>query len=195
MVSELSILHNARYTGYQVWNKQRSSEVLVDPGDVALGVHRVRRGNPERAWVWSRRPAHPAIVTTEDFDRAQTVPTIRGVSRTYVLRGLLRCGVCGRSMEGTWTNGRRNYRCRPRAGQRHRSVFVREDTVAGHLGALLIRAVAVSQGRGDVEGIDAPRGLAEQAALCRSLALMITYRPDIPALVSVVRGETIIVRV
>jgi site-specific DNA recombinase len=33
------ILTNPRYTGRQVWNKQRSDEVLLDVNDVALGPH------------------------------------------------------------------------------------------------------------------------------------------------------------
>ncbi|GLZ08164.1 hypothetical protein Acsp03_56300 [Actinomadura sp. NBRC 104412] len=32
-----AILMNPRYTGYQVWNKQRKDEVLLDVEDVALG--------------------------------------------------------------------------------------------------------------------------------------------------------------
>ncbi|MUL41816.1 hypothetical protein FZ103_11620 [Streptomonospora sp. PA3] len=45
--------------------------------------------------------------------RPQTTPAVRGRPRTYLLRGLLRCGLCGRAMEGAWNNGRANYRCRP----------------------------------------------------------------------------------
>lgn len=32
-----AILRNPRYTGYQVWNRQRKQEVLVDVDNVALG--------------------------------------------------------------------------------------------------------------------------------------------------------------
>jgi hypothetical protein len=32
-----AILTNPRYTGYQVWNKQRKAETLLDVDDVALG--------------------------------------------------------------------------------------------------------------------------------------------------------------
>ncbi|WP_235558172.1 zinc ribbon domain-containing protein [Sphaerimonospora mesophila] len=125
-----------------MWNKQRTTEVLIDPHDVALGVHQVRQSNPDSAWVRSRRPAHPAIVILEDFDRAQFAPVVIGTPRTYVFRGLLRCGFCQRSMEGSWINNQSNYRCRQ---GHHRNVFIREDKVAEHLGALLIRAVAESR--------------------------------------------------
>lgn len=36
-----AILVNPRYTGFQVWNKQRKIESIVDVDDVALG-HRTR---------------------------------------------------------------------------------------------------------------------------------------------------------
>ncbi|MBN6050686.1 recombinase family protein, partial [Nonomuraea sp. RK-328] len=32
-----AILLNPRYTGYQVWNRQRKDEVLIDVDDVGLG--------------------------------------------------------------------------------------------------------------------------------------------------------------
>jgi hypothetical protein len=62
-----------------------------------------------------------------------------------------------------------------------------------HRSALLIRAVAASQNRSDLEMIDVPRALAEQGAMGRSMGLTFTYQPDIPALVTVVRGESIII--
>ncbi len=94
-------------------------------------------------------------------------------------------------MEGSWTNNQSNYRCRQ---GHHRNVFIREDKVAEHLGALLIRAVAESQNRSDLDMIEIPRVLAEQVALCRSMGLTLTYQADIPALVTVVRGERITIR-
>jgi hypothetical protein len=45
------ILANPRYTGRQVWNKQRTDEVLLDVNDVALGHTSIMRWNPS-----SRRP-------------------------------------------------------------------------------------------------------------------------------------------
>jgi hypothetical protein len=40
------ILTNPRYTGRQVWNKQRKDEVLIDVEDVALGHESRMRWNP-----------------------------------------------------------------------------------------------------------------------------------------------------
>jgi len=47
------VLHNPKYTGYQVWNRRRRK------GD--------NRFNPESEWVWSEAPSHPAIVGVEEW--------------------------------------------------------------------------------------------------------------------------------
>jgi hypothetical protein len=39
------ILANPRYTGRQVWNRQRKDEVLLDVQDVALGFTSKQRWN------------------------------------------------------------------------------------------------------------------------------------------------------
>ena len=97
-------------------------------------------------WVTSRQIAHLAIVSVEDFERAQhTRAAGTRVRRSYLLRGLLQCGLCGRRMQGAWNNGRANYRCHHRCGGREdwpASVSIREDAITSHLGALLIRAIA-----------------------------------------------------
>jgi site-specific DNA recombinase len=57
----LAILGNARYTGYQVWNKQSKTDVLIDPHNVGLGTRVIMRWNPRAQWVSSREPAHSAM--------------------------------------------------------------------------------------------------------------------------------------
>ena len=55
-----AILGNPRYTGFEVWNKQRKDEVLIDVDDVALG-HRPRcAGTTTAEWIWSAEPTHEA---------------------------------------------------------------------------------------------------------------------------------------
>jgi len=54
-----AILANPRYTGYQVWNKQRRDEILLDVNDVAAGYETKLRWNDPDDWVWSTQPAHP----------------------------------------------------------------------------------------------------------------------------------------
>jgi site-specific DNA recombinase len=199
-IPAVALRPSPRYTGRQVWNKQSTSEALIDPHDVAQGVRKVRRNNPMRDWIYSREAAHPAIVTVQDFEMAQRTPTVIGTPRTYVLRGLVRCGVCGRSMEGCWTNNRPNYRCRhrpvpgtTRTGTRAQagetpsipaSVFVREETIAAHLGALLIRAVADADGSTDLDIVKVPGDLPAQARLCRAMGLSLTYQPVAQTLIT-----------
>jgi DNA invertase Pin-like site-specific DNA recombinase len=64
-----AILTNPRYTGYQVWNRQRTDEVLLDVENVALGHTAKMRWNPADKWVFSEQIAHPPIIGTDDFAR------------------------------------------------------------------------------------------------------------------------------
>jgi site-specific DNA recombinase len=111
-----SLLRNPKYTGYNVW-----------------GRHDKRRGRPvlrpREKWVWSATPTHEAIVPRELFDAVEerakrngrparsTTPRHypqrrRGrPGRLYVLRGRVRCGLCGRRMEGSHQKGSNWYRC------------------------------------------------------------------------------------
>ena len=111
-----TILSNPRYTGRQVWNRQRTDRDLADPADVSLGHKSVQRWNLPDGWVISRKPAHPALVSEGDFIAAQDVRAARGPApaagliaprqRRYLLAGLLVCGGCGRRMESAWSNGK-----------------------------------------------------------------------------------------
>lgn len=100
--------------------------------------------------------AYPALVEPELFDAAQqaiagrrTAQPAAGAGRAYVLRGRLRCGLCGRLMQGTWNNGEPYYRCRvPVAyaaanGITHPpNVYLRESRLTGLLDPLLAQAGA-----------------------------------------------------
>ena len=46
-----AILVNPRYTGHQVWSKQRKDEVLIDVDDVALGHTTKLRWNDSASWI------------------------------------------------------------------------------------------------------------------------------------------------
>ncbi len=95
-----AILANPRYTGRQVWNRQRTDRDLVDPANTGLGYRDVQRWNLPEGWVISRRPAHPAIVSEADYVAAQQASAPRGpvgpATRRYLLAGLICCGICGR---------------------------------------------------------------------------------------------------
>ncbi len=117
-----AILTNPRYTGRQVWNRQRKDEVLIDITDVALGHMTKMRWNDADQWIYSNEIVHPPIIDDETFQRAQELLTARsGVrgehkphrsKRDYALRGLLYCGICERRMQGHWANDAPYYRCR-----------------------------------------------------------------------------------
>ncbi len=116
-----AILSNPRYTGYQVWAKQRREEILLDVEDVSAGHQTVMRWNGEEQWVWSAEPSHEALVPMESFRavQARMVETRRGgkarrgpkTNRPYLLRGRLKCGLCGRKLQGSWHHGEPYYRC------------------------------------------------------------------------------------
>jgi site-specific DNA recombinase len=139
-----AILRNPRYTGHEVWNKQRRDEVLIDVDDVALGNTSKMRWNDEENWVFSEQPVHEAIIDSHIFERAghlasgrrQIAPKTRRARHPYLLRGIIFCGGCGRRMQGSWNNACANYRCRfpteyaAKAGVDHpRNVYVREDVI------------------------------------------------------------------
>jgi site-specific DNA recombinase len=148
-----TILANPRYTGRQVWNRQRTDKDLADPADVSLGHKSVQRWNLPDGWVISARPAHPALVSEADFIAAQDIHASRGPAprdemsapqkRRYLLAGLLACGTCGRRMESAWSNGRPAYRCRrghttaaAPDPERPKNAYIREDRILAHLPAL-----------------------------------------------------------
>ena len=133
-----AILANPRYTGREVWNRQRTDFDLVDPANTGLGHKQVQRWNLPEGWVISRHPAHPALVSEADFIAAQDTAAPRGpagpATRRYLLAGLLACGRCGRRLESAWSNGKPAYRCRyghtSATGTdpgRPKNTYVRED--------------------------------------------------------------------
>jgi hypothetical protein len=122
-----SILENPRYTGYAFFGRWTKHETLLDPDDVAAGhVVRFRRSSPDRI-VRSRTPAHPAIVTVEEFTEVQLLRRSRAAGglvarrklergpkatkRAYPLRCRVRCVYCTRRIEGTPRKTRTYYRC------------------------------------------------------------------------------------
>jgi hypothetical protein len=161
-----TILGNPRYTGHQVWNRQRTDKDLADPADVSQGYKGVQRWNLPDGWVISRKPAHPALVSEADFIAVQDISAARGPSprtdpagpqkRRYLLSGLLVCGACGRRMESAWSNGGPAYRCRhghttaaAPDPERPRNIYVREDRILPHLPALhiLLNGAPPAEGR------------------------------------------------
>jgi site-specific DNA recombinase len=117
------ILTNPRYTGHQVWNRQRTDEVLLDVNDVALGNTNIVRWNPNERWVVSSGIVHPSLIDTAVFEEVQQILHTRGSGpgqphtrhrsrHPYVLKGLVYCAICQRRMQGQQSNGEAYYRCR-----------------------------------------------------------------------------------
>jgi site-specific DNA recombinase len=191
-----TILANPRYTGRQVWNRQRTDKDLADPADVSLGHKDVQRWNLPVGWVISARPAHEALVSEADFIAAQGVSVARGPvpagdpavpeRRRYLLAGLLACGSCGRRMESAWSNGRPAYRCRhghttataPDPG-RPKNAYVREDQIVAHLPVLHLLLTGSDGGlrrRRTRAGTDVRHQPAEHViAYLREWRIILTY--------------------
>lgn len=76
--------------------------------------HKRKRGNMEAVFPGQ----HPALVSAEDFERAQELRqqlsrrsrTVNREPRVYLLSGLLICDSCGRTMRAMTCGGRRYYR-------------------------------------------------------------------------------------
>lgn len=146
-----AILRNPRYTGRQVWNRQRKEEILLDVEDVAMGHETKLRWNDRSDWIWSAEIAHEAIIDPEMFAAASAVGEIaarghrpegglRPTERPYVLRGRIRCSLCNRRMNGSWNHDSAMYRCKfpeeyaQRKGLEHpRTVYLREDVLLTRL--------------------------------------------------------------
>jgi hypothetical protein len=92
-----AILASPRYTGRQVWNRQRTDRDLAGPASTGLGHRPVQRWNLPAGWVISARPAHPALVSEADYVTAQDASAPRGpagggppvpASRAAAVRGV-----------------------------------------------------------------------------------------------------------
>jgi site-specific DNA recombinase len=210
-----AILANPRYTGRQVWNRQATSHELIDPANTGLGHREVQRWALPDGWVISTRPAHPALVSEEDFIavqglRAERDDTGTAPARQYLLAGLLRCGICGRRLESCWANNRPAYRC----GHGHTSAttpdparpkntYIREDRILPHLPTLHARLTAAAPAGGrrrrrTRRGIDIPHALsdADMASDLHAREITLTYDPrtatlraDIPGAVTIGIGR------
>ena len=186
-----AILGNPRYTGRQVWNRQRTDRDMVDPANTGLGHRPVQRWNLPEGWVISARPAHPALDTEADFIAVQDLDTRRGPGsppgRRYQLAGLLRCGTCERLLESCWSNGKPAYRCRHGHTTATRpdparpgNAYIREDQILPRLpalGVLLGAPVRGKQKQGKAHS-PVPAGTAELISYLRAQGITLTYDPD-----------------
>ena len=184
-----AILANPRYTGRQVWNRQRTDFDLVDPANTGLGHKQVQRWNLPEGWVISKQPAHPALVSEADFIAAQDTAVPRGpAARRYLLAGLLACGRCGRKLESAWSNGKPAYRCRHGYTSatrpdlaRPKNTYVREDQILPHLAAIAILihepTHPASRTRPSLANVTTPARAADLIDSLRTAGVILTYDP------------------
>lgn len=176
------IITNPRYTGRQVWNKQRKDEVLLDVDDVALGHTTKLRWNDRAQWVWSEQQAHEPLVSVEDFERAQAILASRGrgpathkphrTRRPYAFRGCLHCGYCERKMQGNWNNDQAYYRCRFPAEYalankvvHPKVVYLREAEIIEDIDTWLVTAFSPARIKATIEAMAAQASGTENTAV------------------------------
>ncbi len=108
----------------------------------------MQRWNPAQDWAISEHAVHEALVSEQDFIAVQAIraarPTEDGSARTYLLAGLIRCGICHRRMEDAhWVHTRPGYRCRhghssarSADAARPKNLYIRADRAISKLGEL-----------------------------------------------------------
>jgi site-specific DNA recombinase len=168
---------------------------LVDPGNTGLAHRPVQRWGLPEGWVISARPAHPALVSVEDFITVQGIRAPRESAdgkRRYRLAGLLRCGICRRRMESCWSNGRAAYRCRHGHSSaatpdpaRPKNLYIREDRILPHLPALYLPLTTAQPASGRRRrrtrgGTDVERPVSDEDVIIgylRAGEITLTYDP------------------
>jgi hypothetical protein len=165
---------------------------LIDPANTGLGHRQVQRWGLPDGWVISARPAHPALVSEEDFIKVQGIRAKRedtDPGRRYQLAGLLRCGICGRRAESCWSSGRAAYRCRHGHTSastpdpaRPKNLYIREDRILAHLPALYLLLAGPerpSRRRRTRRGADVPRRISNEDVIgyLRAREITLTYDP------------------
>ncbi|MFF3909829.1 recombinase family protein [Streptomyces sp. NPDC001848] len=168
-----AILINPRYTGYEVWNKQRKEERLLDVDDVTLGHTTRMTHNPAEEWIRSNEPAHEAIISRSRFDTVQTLRRQRARNqgrqeragkqgaRPYALRGRIRCSLCGRKMQPATIRNHVYYRCEFKDQEaalypdltHPRTINLREDIVCHALDPWIARAFAPDRLTATIEAL------------------------------------------
>ena len=110
------LLKNETYIGQAYYNRRQRTrpDELTDKQRFRRNKKTLLRMRPESEWI--SLPA-PAIVDRQLFERVQVRMNRNRELRSgrpstqYLLRGLCRCGHCGRRLHGCPSHGTRYYRC------------------------------------------------------------------------------------
>lgn len=140
------ILRNSVYRGEATYNKRRAAEPIKrrtppKPGKSKTTSQRLRA---ESEWI---RVPVPAIIRREQFERVQQrMERNRALhagrpSKQHLLRGLLKCGVCGHSFCIFYSGGKPMYRCNNFDADRKRQCDTRITLNAAALEAEVLRRV------------------------------------------------------
>ena len=113
------ILCNPAYAGTSYYNRrERSLPRHPRTAEIRRNKKTALRPRPASEWI---PISVPAIIEGSLFERAQgqlrqnsEMSSGRNTKHFYLLRALLRCGVCGRKFVGLPSHGRRYYRCQGR---------------------------------------------------------------------------------
>jgi hypothetical protein len=164
------ILTNPRYTGRQVWNKQRTDEVLLDVNDVAQGYNQVGCWNRKEDWIISKEIVHEPLVSEDVFEAAQVMldhrarhghtRMIKPTKYPYVFKSLLYCAMCGRRMQGLYAHDTIYYRCKYPAEyalanrvDHPKNVIMREDALVGPIDSWLAKSFSKPQRDQTIESL------------------------------------------
>ena len=191
-----AILANPIYAGRAVWGKQHRFERLADPNDVAAGnVSKMTWRSPEH-WIEAREPSHLPIVASElaalvaerlaSGEKGQPRP--RKSAQSYLLRGILYCGLCHRRMQGSARSGGRIlYRCEygrtralPGDCAHPPTLYVREEAITGPLDRWLasLATAEVLAGSPDPAPIDVDPDRARISEIDQKIARLVTALED-----------------
>ncbi|GAA2405957.1 recombinase family protein [Actinomadura vinacea] len=183
-----TILTNPRYTGHQVWNRQRKDEVLIDVNDVSLGHITKLRWNERDKWVFSSTVVHPVIIEKDVFDRIEGKLATRRcqaggtkarhhTKHTYALRGVMYCGLCDRKMQAHTYKGYVYFRCRypeeyalANKVEHPRNLFVRENQVTAIVDPWLAKVLAPHRIKQTIEDLHGSQGQPHNSAAMRARA-------------------------
>ena len=134
--------------------------------------------------------AHPPLADSDQFVRVQeTIRAKRQTAETddrppYLFRGMLRCDVCGRLMQGAWNNGEPYYRCRfpgeyaAANGIAHpRNVYLRERRLVRPLDVWLTATLPPALTQAVRAGVD-PAAPALLAGVARTLIRLPDADPE-----------------
>jgi len=157
-----AMLYNPKYTGYQVWGRQRRVKEFINPLVPSAGEIRKKVWNPPEEWTFSKESTHEAIIPKEWFVKVSKVAKDRASSRVsynwdkrrdkkrdYLFRGMIRCGICGRRLQPSFNNGKNYYRCHYRvdygvvgaAGNHPNTVYLREDKLESAIDNWLLERI------------------------------------------------------